>query len=112
MTPLATTPRPPYFAVVFTSVRTEDDGEDYEVTAGRMLELASAQPGYLGVESVRGADGVGITVSYWDSLDAIRRWRQHLEHLGAQEQGRAKWYSAYRLRVCRVEYDSTFSHAD
>jgi heme-degrading monooxygenase HmoA len=108
MSPLATTPRPPYFAVVFTSVRTGDDAEGYEVTAVRMLELASAQPGFLGVESVRGADGVGITVSYWDSLEAIRRWRQHLEHLDAQRQGRAKWYSSYRLRVCRVEYDSEF----
>jgi heme-degrading monooxygenase HmoA len=61
------------------------------------------------VESVRGADGVGITVSYWESLEAIRLWRRHLEHVAVQEQGRAKWYSSYRLRVCRVEYDNAFA---
>ena len=112
MSAFAATPRPPYFAVVFTSVRTDCDGEGYEAASRHMLELASAQPGYLGVESACGADGVGITVSYWGSLDAIRQWRQHLDHLAAQKDGRAKWYAAYRLRVCRVEYDRTFSYPE
>jgi heme-degrading monooxygenase HmoA len=103
MSQLAPTPAPPYFAVVFTSVRSPADPDGYEVTAERMLELARQQLGFLGVESARGQDGLGITVSYWASLDAIRAWRAHAEHLLAQEQGRAKWYSRYALRVCRVE---------
>lgn len=99
----ASTPVPPYFAVVFTSVRSAADPEGYEVTADRMLQLAREQPGYLGVESTRGEDGLGITVSYWSSLDSIRAWREHAEHIIAQDQGRAKWYSHYSLRICRVE---------
>lgn len=107
-TPSTLAPRPPYYAVVFTSQRTPDDPEGYGVTADRMAELAAAQPGFLGIESARGADGVGITVSYWESLDAIRQWREHAEHRIAQELGRAKWYANFRLRVCRVEREYSF----
>jgi len=103
MSQLAKTPSPPYFAVVFTSVRSLADADDYEATAGRMVELAGQQPGFLGVESARGGDGLGITVSYWASLEAIRAWRANAEHVLAQEQGRTKWYDRYSLRVCRVE---------
>jgi heme-degrading monooxygenase HmoA len=103
MDPLADTPSPPYYAVVFTSVRTGADAEGYGAMAERMVELAAAQPGFLGVESVRDANGVGITVSYWSSLDAIRAWREHAEHRPAQARGRAEWYARFRLRVCRVE---------
>jgi heme-degrading monooxygenase HmoA len=111
MDALARTPSPPYYAVVFTSVRTAADPEGYEVTAGRMVELAAGRPGFLGIESTRGADGVGITVSYWDSLDAIRAWHADAEHRVAQAQGRAKWYARYRLRVCRVEQEYGFPNA-
>src|SRR5262245_17414285 len=97
------TPKPPDYAVVFTSLRSPADPEGYEATTNRMVELAREQPGYLGVESARGDDGLGITVSYWSSLEAIRNWREHAEHTLAQEQGRAKWYSRYALRICRVE---------
>jgi heme-degrading monooxygenase HmoA len=96
------TPEPPYYAVIFTSRRAEyDDG--YADMATRMLELASAEPGFLGVESVRDTDGCGITVSYWASLADIRRWKDHAEHRVAQQRGREAWYAAYRLRVSRVE---------
>jgi heme-degrading monooxygenase HmoA len=108
---IAATPRPPYYAVVFTSVRTEEDEAGYAVMAERMVELASAQPGFLGFESVRGADGVGITVSYWDSLDAVRRWGEHVEHRLAQQLGRRRWYERFRLRVCRVEAERVFDGA-
>jgi heme-degrading monooxygenase HmoA len=96
-------PQPPYFAVIFTSVRTAADDAGYERTAERMVELARQQPGFLGIESVRGADGLGITVSYWSSEAAIRQWRDEAEHQLAQEQGREKWYSRFALRICRVE---------
>ena len=109
---LADTPQPPYYAVVFTSQRTAADSPGYAAMAERMVELASAQPGFLGIESARGEDGVGITVSYWTSLEAIRAWRLHVEHRVAQQFGREKWYAAYRLRVCRVEADTGFQRDD
>lgn len=94
---------PPYFAVIFSSVRTADDAEGYDSMADHMVALASTMPGFLGIESVRGADGFGITVSYWTDEDAIRRWHEHAEHLVAQKLGREKWYARFELRVCRVE---------
>jgi heme-degrading monooxygenase HmoA len=100
---LARTPEPPYYAVIFTSRRTQADDEGYAEMANRMEELASRQPGFLGVESARDADGVGITVSYWETLEAIDAWREHAEHRIAQLSGKSKWYAAFELRVCRVE---------
>jgi heme-degrading monooxygenase HmoA len=98
----ASTPQPPYYAVIFTSVRTEGDN-GYEHTADRMLELAAQQPGYLGFETARGTDGAGITVSYWESLEAIAAWRSHAEHRLAQAKGRATWYAQYAVRIAKVE---------
>ena len=96
------TPTPPYYAVIFSSTRTDDDN-GYAEMADRMLDLAARQPGFLGVESARGADGFGITVSYWTSLEAIAKWKADAEHAAAQALGRAVWYKGYRLRVARVE---------
>src|SRR5439155_947543 len=94
----AETPAPPYFAVIFTSIRSSSDPEGYGKTAERMLELARQQPGFLGVESAHGEDGLGITVSYWSSLEAVRHWRAQAVHVVAQEQVRAKSYDRYWLR--------------
>jgi len=99
---------PPYYAVVFTSVRNGADESGYSVMAARMKVLAEVQPGFLGMESVRREDGLGITVSYWESEDAVRSWKRNAEHLVAQEKGREEWYAAYRLRVCRVEREYGF----
>lgn len=104
---LAGTPEPPYYAVIFTSLRTAGDA-GYGDMAARMLELAAAQPGFLGVESAR--EEAGITVSYWESLEAIRKWKANAEHLEAQRLGREQWYGAYRVRVARVERDYGFDH--
>jgi heme-degrading monooxygenase HmoA len=99
---LARTPDPPYFAVIFTSRRTAvDDG--YGAMADRMVELASRQPGFLGVDSVRGADGLGITVSYWASEADIRAWKANSEHRLAQNAGNAKWYEHFEIRIAKVE---------
>ena len=99
---IAKTPAPPYYAVIFSSVRTEiDDG--YAVMAEHMVQLAVSQPGYLGVESAR--NEVGITVSYWESLEAIRQWKANAEHLVAQRLGREQWYSTFKTRICLVERD-------
>ena len=105
---IAKTPAPPYYAVIFTSLRTDVD-EGYGSTAERMVELAEGQPGFLGVESAR--SGLGITVSYWESLEAIRQWKMQSEHLIAQQTGREQWYTAYQTRICKVERDYGFEGA-
>mmetsp|Transcript_18234 Transcript_18234/g.42760 ORF Transcript_18234/g.42760 Transcript_18234/m.42760 type:complete len:125 (+) Transcript_18234:61-435(+) len=102
---LAKTPRPPYYAVIFTSYRTEVQA-DYSDTAKRMVELASQQPGFLGVESAR--EEAGITVSYWESLESISAWKRQAEHALAQERGKKDWYHCYATRIARVERDYTF----
>ncbi len=101
---LAKTPAPPYYAVIFTSQRTEGDS-GYGQMAERMSELAAQQPGFLGMESVRGVDGFGITVSYWSSEEAIAAWKAHIDHLPAQETGKRLWYADYHIRVAKVERD-------
>lgn len=102
MSLLANTPTPPYYAVIFTSVRTDGDN-DYGETADRMLELAEQQPGYLGIESAR--EGVGITVSYWKDLASIKNWKENIEHLEAQKKGRNLWYESFKVRISKVERD-------
>ncbi len=102
MTDIAQTPEPPYYAVIFTNQRTEGD-EGYGAMADRMVELAAEQPGFLGVELVR--DGLGITVSYWESLEAIKHWKQNAEHQEAQRLGHEKWYASFKLRIAKVERD-------
>jgi heme-degrading monooxygenase HmoA len=99
----ASTLRPPYYAVIFTSQRNREDLEGYAEAAARMLELAGQQPGYLGVESVRDADGVGITVSYWRDEASILAWKQHAEHAATRDRGRRDWYTRYITRVAKVE---------
>ena len=97
---LAKTPVPPYYAVIFSTVLSNDI-EGYEETALRMESLAKEQEGYLGIESAR--DKIGITVSYWNSLEAISKWKHNAEHSLAREQGRRQWYKKYHLRICKVE---------
>lgn len=99
---IATTPPPPYYAVIFTSERTEGD-HGYDQMAQQMVELASKQPGFLGIESVRGSNGLGITISYWASEAAITAWKAHAEHQLAQKGGKEVWYSNYKVRVAKVE---------
>jgi len=99
---IAKTPELPYYAVIFTSLRTEGD-RGYGHMAYRMVELAQKQPGFLGVESARSPDGLGITVSYWASEEAIRDWKAHGDHQIAQEIGKASWYADYHVRIAKVE---------
>jgi heme-degrading monooxygenase HmoA len=99
---LARTPEPPYYAVIFTSLRTAGD-RGYGDMAARMVELAAKQPGYLGVESARGADGLGITVSYWRDEASILAWKRDTEHQQAQRGGQQAWYADYQVRVAKVE---------
>ena len=95
----------PYYAVIFTSVQTESL-EGYEEMAEEMERLGSAQPGFLGIDSAR--SGVGITVSYWRTLEAVREWKANLDHLEAQRKGRVQWYSSYTVRVAKVERNYEF----
>ncbi len=102
MTGIASTPEGSYYAVIFTSVMNEN-AKGYEEMAKRMLTMAAKQEGYLGVENARDEDGTGITVSYWESVEAIMRWKQAGEHQGAQHRGMSEWYKAFRVRICKVE---------
>lgn len=95
----------PYYAVIFTSTRTELD-DNYAEMANKMETLAKQQPGFLGVESAR--NEIGITVSYWESLEAIANWKQNLDHLDAQLLGRQKWYENYVVRIAKVEKEYSF----
>ncbi len=97
-----------YFAVIFTAQRTMSDENMYQIIADRMVTLAQQQRGFLGVESVRGDDGVGITVSYWRDHEAISNWRNNLEHLAAQQMGRKEFYDWYHVRVAEIVSHRTF----
>ena len=97
-----------YFAVIFTAQRSLSGDDIYDITADRMVLLARRQPGFLGVESVRGDDGIGITVSYWVDRDAIANWRQQAEHLAAQALGRQEFYEWFRVRVAEVVAERAF----
>ncbi|MEM7534653.1 MAG: antibiotic biosynthesis monooxygenase [Chloroflexota bacterium] len=100
MSTIATTPKPPYYAVIFTSIRTPGDN-GYGDMSARMVELAQQQPGFLGIESVR--ETLGITVSYWTDEEAIQNWKQNVEHLEAQRLGHKEWYETFTIRVAKVE---------
>jgi heme-degrading monooxygenase HmoA len=102
MSLIAETPAPPYYAVIFSSLRNADI-QGYAETATRMVELAAEQPGFLGVESVR--EDLGITVSYWSDLQSIKQWKAQAEHRLAQQMGMDKWYSSYKTRIALVERD-------
>lgn len=102
MPSIAETPNPPYYAVIFTSVRTEGD-DGYGAMAQKMLDLAAQQPGFLGIESAR--NETGITVSYWADLASIKAWKENVEHREAQALGRGKWYATFKTRICKVERD-------
>ncbi|MFK4819069.1 antibiotic biosynthesis monooxygenase family protein [Ochrobactrum quorumnocens] len=98
----ANTPHPPYFVVTFSSQRFGAD-DSYGEMAQSMAELASKQPGYIGVESARDTEGFGITNSFWADEESIRAWKRDVDHLVAQKLGRQQWYETYRVRIARVE---------
>jgi heme-degrading monooxygenase HmoA len=107
----ASTPEPPYTAVIFTSRRTASDDQGYAAAADRMEELAAQQPGYLGIESARDDDGFGITVSYWVDETAASAWRSVAEHREVQRLGRESWYEHYAIRVATVGRSRTYPTA-
>ena len=102
MSIIAATPKPPYYAVIFTSHRTDGDN-GYGEMATKMGDLAAQQPGYLGIESAR--EDLGITVSYWSDLESIKSWKSNIEHQQAQKFGHEKWYSSFKVRISKVERD-------
>ena len=99
---ISRTPEPPYYAVIFTSTRTEWD-RGYGKMAEKMNDLAAQQPGYLGMETARSPEGLGITVSYWKSLEDISNWKADAQHQIAQHAGKHTWYQDYRVRIAKVE---------
>lgn len=99
----------PYYAVIFTSKLT-DENTDYDKMSEVMVNLAKKQKGFLGIESAR--SDIGITVSYWQTLEDIKNWKQNSDHLVTQKMGIEKWYSWYALKICRVEREYSFQRAD
>lgn len=102
MSSFSNTLEPPYYAVIFTS-KLSDNDDGYDAMGQALVELAEQQPGFLGIETTRGADGLGITVSYWKDEESIRAWKAQTQHLLAQKNGIERWYSHYELRVAKVE---------
>ncbi len=102
---LANTPKPPYYAVIFSSIRTDGDN-GYGKMGDKMLELVSKQDGFLGVESVR--EELGITVSYWKDLASIKKWRDNTKHSVARAKGKSEWYQSFKTRIAKVERDYEF----
>ena len=92
----------PYYAVIFTSTKSNDDS-GYDEMSQQMLDLSKKQKGFISIESARNAEGLGITISYWESLDDIVNWKSNTEHLNAQKLGQTKWYDSYKVRICKVE---------
>lgn len=101
------TPEPPYYAVIFTSLKTENE-QGYAAMSDKMIALASKQQGFLGIESAR--ETIGITVSYWDSIASIKKWKFNTEHTEARNKGRNLWYKKFKVRICKVEKEYSFSN--
>ena len=102
MSLIAQTPAPPYYAVIFTSIRTDGDN-GYGEMAEKMVDLSAKQPGFLGIESAR--EEIGISVSYWKDLESIQLWKEQVDHVIAQKMGREQWYAEYKIRIAKVERD-------
>ncbi len=96
------------YAVIFSSQRSDVEKNEYELMAEEMVNLAGKHPGFISVESVRGNDGFGITISYWKSLEAIQSWKQNSRHLIAQKSGTEKWYESFRIRICEIQREYGF----
>ena len=106
---IAHTPKPPYYAVIFSSLRTNIE-EGYGETAQLLVELVEQQPGFLGIESAR--ETLGITVSYWKDLESIKQWKAQTDHVIAQRKGRQEWYAAFKTRIAKVERDYGFNKVE
>jgi len=102
---IANTPKPPYYAVIFTSIMAED-AKGYKNMSNKMVELVQQQDGFLGIEAARSE--IGITVSYWNSLEAIKNWKLNVDHIEAREKGRSTWYKKFKVRISKVERDYGF----
>ncbi|WP_055668660.1 antibiotic biosynthesis monooxygenase family protein [Desnuesiella massiliensis] len=107
MNGIVKTPKPPYYAVIFTSIRTSGDN-GYGKVSDDIVNIVSKQKGFLGAESVRDEDGFGMTISYWDSIESINEWKYNVPHMKAKEMGKKMWYSKYMIRICKVENDNYF----
>ena len=105
---IASDPESHYYAVIFTSTLSGQDRETYSQIGQRMEDLARDQPGFLGIESTRNAQGLGITISYWKTKQAIQEWKLHAEHVMAREMGRSTWYNHFHVRIAKVEREYSF----
>ncbi len=105
-------PHPPYVAVIFSSIRTPQEGDGYETMAAELERLAAMQEGYLGFESARNEDGFGIAISYWRDEESAKTWKNVSEHMGAQKRGQEKWYASYHVHIANVTRAYQFARDD
>ena len=99
----------PYYAVIFSSGKAEVNNENYSIMSDKMVELAETQKGFLDIENVK-ENEIGITISYWTDLNAIKNWKENSEHLIAQKYGKSDWYKFYKIRIAKVERDYEFEN--
>ncbi len=104
---IAKTPKPPYYAVIFTSVKSENN-EGYSEMASMMMKLAYEQDGFLGVETAQ--EDIGITVSYWRNLESIKKWKENKQHSIARSKGKSLWYNTFTTRISLVEKEYSFNN--
>lgn len=97
----ANTPKPPYYAVIFTA-ETQDDLSGYHDMVEQLRIIVEKQDGFLGMESA--GEQKEITVSYWKDEESIRAWKADPTHQSAQKNWK-KWYKNYSVRVCKVKRD-------
>ncbi|MED0993673.1 antibiotic biosynthesis monooxygenase family protein [Bacillus nitratireducens] len=101
-----------YYAAIFTSQRTEHNSERYESMSDNLVELVKTQPGFIRIGSVRDNEEYSITISYWESLEAIQKWKANTTHQVTQQKGKETWYSQYNVQICKVVRDYSFKGID
>ncbi|MGG0459698.1 antibiotic biosynthesis monooxygenase family protein [Bacillus mycoides] len=101
-----------YYAAIFTSQRSEHNSERYESMSENLVELVKTQPGFIRIESARDNEEYGITISYWESLEAIQKWKANTTHQVAQQKGKETWYSQYNVQICKVVRDYSLKGID
>lgn len=99
------------YAVIFTSIK-KKSAFGYEEMAKNMIDISSSQPGFMGMHSLRGDDGFGITISYWKTLADIKGWKKNKDHIEAQQKGKSEWYKNYHVLICKIEHEYKFNNTD
>lgn len=106
---IARTPPPPYYVVTTTTELLPGYERQMHLDIGiELYSQANAAGGFLGLE-VFMENGASIAASYWESAEAIERWRKHSAHEHAKALAKKSWFGATITRIARVESDYGFN---